>query len=197
MTFRKITSTLCLVTLAANSEPLITLQEANGTDKLRVELLNLEKVVALLRRSNGQEFKTPLAYLSEESRNEIRSIWTTHREKVEKHLKLLNKALSHQLFESNGKIWNEPARNVARRLRLPTESETPFTSSYRLYTRGSYSLAGAKPKTVVTYGDHEGRTLSISIIYSNKGNSLSTVSAGEDHFKIREKRLILTPSKVQ
>ena len=106
MTFRKITSTLWLVTLAANSEPLITLQEASGTDKLRVELLNLEKEVALLRRSDGQEFKTPLAYLSEESRNEIRSTWTTHREKVEKHLKLLNEALSHQLFASNGNIWN-------------------------------------------------------------------------------------------
>ena len=189
MTFRKFTSTLCLVTLAANSEPLITLQEASGTDKLRVELLNLEKEVALLRRSDGQEFKTPLAYLSEESRNEIRSTWTTHRKKVERHLKLLNEALSHQLFASNGNIWNEPARNVARRLRLPTESETSFTSSYRLYTRGSYSLAGAKPKTVVTYGDHEGRTLSLSIIYSNKGDSLSTVGAGEDHFKNNGKEI--------
>ena len=47
MPFRKITSILCLVTLAANSEPLITLQEASGTDELRVELLNLEMEVAL------------------------------------------------------------------------------------------------------------------------------------------------------
>jgi hypothetical protein len=47
MAFRKITSLLSLATLAANSEPLITLQEASGTDKLRVELLNLEMEVAL------------------------------------------------------------------------------------------------------------------------------------------------------
>ena len=59
MAFRKITSLLSLATLAANSEPLITLQEASGTDKLRVELLNLEMEVALLRRSDWQEFKTP------------------------------------------------------------------------------------------------------------------------------------------
>ncbi|MEN8871135.1 MAG: C39 family peptidase, partial [Akkermansiaceae bacterium] len=160
-----------------------------GTDKLRVELLNLEKDTALLRRADGQEFDTPLAYLSEESRNDIRSTWKEHREKIEKHLQPLNKALGYQLFASNGNIWNEPARDVARRLRLPTESETPFTSSYRLYTRGYYSFAGAKPKTIVAYGDHKGRTLSLSVIYSNKGDSLSTVGAGEDHFKNNGKEI--------
>ena len=183
MTFREITPALALSTLIASSEPLITLQEVNGTDKLRVELLNLENELALLRRSDGQEFDTPLAYLSEESRNDIQNTWTSHREKVEKLLKPLNQALNHKLFASNGNIWNEPARDIARRLRLPTESETPFTSSYRLYTRGSYSFAGAKPRTIVAYGDHKGRTLSLSIIYSNKGDSLSAVGAGEDHFK--------------
>ncbi|MEN8785150.1 MAG: C39 family peptidase [Akkermansiaceae bacterium] len=189
MTFRKITFSLLAGTLISDAEPLITLQEANGTDKLRVELLNLEKDTALLRRADGQEFDTPLAYLSEESRNDIRSTWKEHREKIEKHLQPLNKALGYQLFASNGNIWNEPARDVARRLRLPTESETPFTSSYRLYTRGYYSFAGAKPKTIVAYGDHKGRTLSLSVIYSNKGDSLSTVGAGEDHFKNNGKEI--------
>ncbi|MEN8773630.1 MAG: C39 family peptidase [Akkermansiaceae bacterium] len=189
MTFRKITFSLLAGTLISDAEPLITLQEASGTDKLRVELLNLEKDTALLRRADGQEFDTPLAYLSEESRNDIRSTWKEHREKIEKHLQPLNKALGYQLFASNGNIWNEPARDVARRLRLPTESETPFTSSYRLYTRGYYSFAGAKPKTIVAYGDHKGRTLSLSVIYSNKGDSLSTVGAGEDHFKNNGKEI--------
>ncbi len=182
MTFRKINFTLLLGTFFANAEPLITLEEANGSDKLRVELLNLEKDVALLRRADGQEFDTPLAYLSEDSRNDIRNTWKGHREKIEQHLQPLNKALGYELFASNGNIWNEPARDIARRLRLPTESETPFTSSYRLYTRGAYSFAGAHPKTIVAYGDHKGRTLSLSVIFSNKGDSLSTVGAGEDHF---------------
>lgn len=183
MTFPRLFSLLLATSLLSPAEPLITLQEANGTDKLRVELLNLEKDIALLRRADGQEFDTPLAYLSEESIEDIRKTWGAHRAKVEKHLDPLNKALGHTLFASNGNIWNEPAGDVASRLRLPLESKTPFTSSYRLYTRSGYSFAGAKPKTIVAYGDHNGRTLSLSVIYSNKGDSLSNVGAGEDHFK--------------
>ncbi|YCM45529.1 C39 family peptidase [Verrucomicrobiaceae bacterium 227] len=165
------------------AEPLITLQEAGGSDQLKVELLNLEKDTALLRRSDGEEFATPLSYLAPASRAGIRDTWATHRAKIEQHLEPLNQAVGHPLFAANGNIWNEPLSQVARRLRLPKESETPFTSSYRIYTRNNYAFAGAKPKTVVAYGDHQGRTLSISIIYSNKGDSLSTVGEGEDHFK--------------
>lgn len=174
---------LAVLSLSASAEPLITLQEANGSHKLRVELLNLEKEVALLRRSDGEEFNTPLSYLSEESRADINKTWANHRAKIEKHLEPLNVAFGHKLFESNGNIWNEPADLVAKRLKLPTESKTPFTSSYRLYTRGNYRFAGAAPKTLVAHGDHKGRTLSLSVVYSNKGDSLSTVGAGEDHFK--------------
>lgn len=82
---------------------------------------------------------------------------------------------------------------VARRLGLPGESETPFTSSYRIYTRDNYLFAAAKPKTAVAYGDHMGRTLSISIIYANKGDSLSTVGAGEDHFKSEGREIDRSP----
>ncbi|MCX8238508.1 MAG: C39 family peptidase [Akkermansiaceae bacterium] len=187
MTLRPLLPVLAASSLFIRAEPLITLQEANGTDKLRIELLNLEKDIALLRRADGQEFDTPLAYLSEESREDIRTTWKTHRQKVEKHLTPLNKALGQTLFASNGNIWNESTGDVAKRLRLPLESETPFTSSYRLYTRSGYSFAGANPKTVVSYGDHNGRTLSLSIIYANKGDSLSNVGAGEDHFKDKGK----------
>ncbi len=189
MTLRPLLPILAASALLVQAEPLITLQEANGTDKLRVELINLEKDIALLRRADGQEFDTPLAYLSEESRTDIRQTWKSHRDKVEKHLQPLNEALGHPLFASNGNIWNEPAKTVAKRLRLPTESETPFTSSYRLYTRNSYSFAGAKPKTIVAYGDHNNRTLSLSVIFSNKGDSLSNVGAGEDHFKNNGKEI--------
>lgn len=164
-------------------EPLITLQEANGTHQLRVELLNLENDIALLRRSDGEEFDTPLAYLAEESRQEIRTTWQKHRGRISEHLEPLNKAVGHRLFESNGNIWNEPVEAVAKRLGLPEESKTPFSSSYRLYTRNNYRFAGVMPKTLVAHGDHKGRTLSLSVVYSNKGDSLSTAGAGEDHFK--------------
>ena len=188
MIFRLSISALTFSLLALQAEPLITLQEANGTNKLKVELLSLQKEIALLRRADGQEFETPLAYLAEESRSEIRDTWAKHRAIIEKHLTPLNQALGHNLFASNGNIWNESADTVAKRLRLPLESKTPFTSSFRLYTRAGYSFAGAEPKTLVAYGDHKGRTLSLSIIYANKGDSLSNVGAGEDHFKENGKK---------
>ncbi|MDB4466491.1 hypothetical protein N9077_02175, partial [bacterium] len=75
MTLRSFFSILAASPLSVQAEPLITLQESNGTDKLRVELLNLEKDIALLRRADGQEFDTPLAYLSEDSRSDIRHTW--------------------------------------------------------------------------------------------------------------------------
>lgn len=166
----------------ADAEPLITLQEAQGQEKLKVELLRLEGDTALLRRADGMEFSTPLAYLAPASRTEIRETWAGHRAMLDKTLGPLNKAIGHELFASHGNIWNEAVKDVAARLGLPRESETPFTSSYRLYAGDSHVFAGAKPKTVVAYGDHLGRTLSISVVYSNKGDSLSTVGAGEDHF---------------
>ncbi len=168
--------------MVLHAEPLITLQEADGTDKIKVELLRMEDDVALLRRADGQEFSTPLAYLAPASREEIRATWEKHRKMLDQTLGPLNKALGHELFASHGNIWNEPVRDVAARLGLPRESETPFTSSYRMYAREGHRFAGAGPKTVVAYGDHLGRTLSISVIYSNKGDSLSTVGSGEDHF---------------
>ncbi len=183
MIFRTSYFTFFLGILSLSAEPLITLQEANGSDQLKVELLDLEKDIALLRRADGQEFQTPLAYLAEDSRAEIRATWASHRTGIEKHLTPLNKALGHPLFSNRGNIWNEPIDEVAKRLRLPLESKTPFTSSFRLYTRDAYTFAGAKPKTLVAYGDHKGRALSLSIIYSNKGDSLSNVGSGEDHFK--------------
>lgn len=152
-------------------------------DKLRAELMNLEGTTAMLRRSDGKEFATPLAYLSPKTRDELRKTWKEYQAEVSKTLAPLNQALGHQLFSHTGNLWNEPAAHVAKRLKWPEESSTPFTSSYRLYTRPGYKFAGAQPKTVVAYGNDAGKTESISLIYSNKGDSLSTVGAGEDHFK--------------
>ncbi|MDB4536979.1 C39 family peptidase, partial [Akkermansiaceae bacterium] len=152
-------------------------------DKLRAELIDLENDTALLRRSDGKEFATPLAYLSGESRVQLKKLWQEYQAEVSKTLAPLNEALGHPLFSKTGNLWNEPIADIAKRLKWPEESSTPFTSSYRLYTRPGYKFAGAQPKTVVAYGNETGKAESISLIYSNKGDSLSTVGAGEDHFK--------------
>ena len=179
-------SLLITLPFSLSAEPLIKLESETGEDLSRVELLNLnkEKTNALLRRADGEEFDTPLVYLSERSRQELIKTWADHRSKISIKLAPLNQAIGLPLFAKNGNIWNEPAAIVAKRLKLPKESSTPFTSSYRRYIRGNtYRFAGATPKTAVATGDHIGRTLSLSVIYSNKGDTLSTAGAGEDHFK--------------
>lgn len=179
-------SLLLALPFSLSAEPLIKLESETGEDLSRVELLNLnkEKTNALLRRADGVEFDTPLAYLSERSRQELLKTWTDHRSKINLKLAPLNQAIGLPLFAENGNIWNEPAATVAKRLKLPKESNTPFTSSYRRYVRGNtYQFAGATPKTAVAIGDHIGRTLSLSVIYANKGDTLSSAGAGEDHFK--------------
>ncbi|MDB4353810.1 C39 family peptidase [Akkermansiaceae bacterium] len=160
----------------------ILMLKSDTGDQIKAELLNLENDTALLRLDSGDEFPTPLSFLSPDSRSLILSTWSEHITFIDETLPPLNQALGAPLFVKPGKLWNEPVGAVAKRLRLPPESKTPFTSSYRLYTRANYMFAGAHPYTVVAYGDENGRTESFSLIYSNKGDSLSTAGAGEDHF---------------
>jgi len=183
MKVRAISLLALLLASAEGKKVMLDLTSESKEDHLRAELMDLEGNTAMLRRSDGKEFATPLAYLSPQSREDLRKVWAEYQAEVAKTLSPLNKALGHPLFSKTGNLWNEPAANVAKRLKWPEESSTPYTSSYRLYTRSGYKFAGAQPKTVVAYGNDAGKTESISLIYSNKGDSLSTVGAGEDHFK--------------
>ena len=176
-------SLIGLLIISAHGKKVMLDISSDSGDQLRAELINLEDNTALLRRSDGKEFATPLAYLSADSRVQLKKLWQEYQIEVSKNLAPINKALGHQLFSKTGNLWNEPVADIARRLKWPLESSTPFTSSYRLYTRPGYKFAGAQPKTVVAYGNETGKAESFSLIYSNKGDSLSTVGSGEDHFK--------------
>ena len=176
-------SLLGLLFASAHGKKVMLNLSSDSGDELRAELINLEDNTALLRRSDGKEFATPLAYLSTKSRTQLKQTWQEYQNEVAKTLAPLNEALGHPLFSNTGNLWNEHVSQIANRLKWPEESSTPFTSSYRLYTRPGYKFAGAQPKTVVAYGNETGKAESFSLIYSNKGDSLSTVGSGEDHFK--------------
>jgi hypothetical protein len=165
-----------------HASPLVTLQKADDTREIQVELLKVEDNKVTFRRDDGKKFTMSLSTLSKSSREEIMAAWEKQSESVSDGMDSVNEAFGQPIISKKGSIWNEPAGDVAKRLKLPLESETPYTSSYRLYPRGKYVIAGVSPKTLVAYGDDEGNTESISIIYSNKGDSLSTVGSGEDHF---------------
>lgn len=173
-----------LIASPASADEFLILQSSTG-DQLKVQLIDYDTKsgTALLRRSDGQEFPTPLAILAKDSRDLVTKTWTKKIAFVEKTMGPLNDALGIPLFIKPGKLWNENTSNVAARLKWPEESKTPYTSSYRRYTRPDYLVANAHPYTVVAYGDETGRTESFSLIFSNKGDSLSTAGSAEDHFK--------------
>ena len=58
-----------------------------------------------------------------------------------------------------------------------------LSSSYRLYTKIDYLFAGAHPYCVTLYGDENGKTQQLSLVFANKGDFGSTAGFGEDHFK--------------
>ena len=150
-------SLIGLLIISAHGKKVMLDISSDSGDQLRAELINLQDNTALLRRSDGKEFATPLAYLSADSRVQLKKLWQEYQIEVSKNLVPINKALGHQLFSKTGNLWNEPVADIARRLKWPLESSTPFTSSYRLYTRPGYKFAGAQPKTVVAYGNETGK----------------------------------------
>ena len=166
--------------LPIQAAPLVTLQKENDMRKIEVTLLKVEGGVVEFRRKDGKKFTMDLSTLSKSSREEVINAWEEQND-LFNGSDVVNEAFGYPII-SRGSIWNEPIADVAKRLTLPLESKTPYTSSYRLYPDANYVIAGVTPKTIVAYGDDQGNTESISIIYSNKGDSLSTRGFGEDHF---------------
>lgn len=190
--FFTLTLILCFSHLHAGE----VLELTNTAGKpLKAELINLEDDTATLRRADGKEFKTALNVFSAGSRKLIAEAWEKQASLATDTMKPLNKILGVELFAGNGNLWVEQISEVASRLEWPKESKTPFTSSYRLYTRPDYIFAGAHPYTVVAYGNEQGETDSFSLIYSNKGDSLSTAGSGEDHFNEDGKKIDRTTLK--
>ncbi|MBK1833933.1 hypothetical protein [Roseibacillus ishigakijimensis] len=93
-----------------------------------------------------------------------------------------NELAGHSLFGEKS-LWQEPAEEVAQRLRLPRESRKEDSSSYRLYPPSDYFFLGAHPYCITLYGNSEHQPESFSLVYANKGDFGSTMGRGEDHFK--------------
>ena len=65
------------------------------------------------------------------------------------------------------------AKEWAQLLNLPTESETKYQSSYRVYLDQGFDLLGARPRSIslVATEDHPDQ---LTIMFANKGDSAST-----------------------
>ena len=98
-------------------------------------------------------------------------------------LLLPNPLLSEEAFEKKPESllpltppsgWeNTSAKEWAKLLNLPAESETKYQSSYRVYIDQGPELLGARPKSIslIATEDHPDQ---LTIMFANKGDSAST-----------------------
>ncbi|WP_309399018.1 C39 family peptidase [Cerasicoccus maritimus] len=128
-----------------------------------------------IKRSDGLEFSLPLNKLSAADQDYIRQ-WKTPEAPTAKiatanDLNRINKIVGAELF-ADGNLWDDAPGDAAQRLGWPQESQTATQSSYRIYNKPNDRLFGARPFSSVLYGK-DGRVDMISIIFANKGDSIS------------------------
>ncbi|PTX94692.1 hypothetical protein DB346_21985 [Verrucomicrobia bacterium LW23] len=80
----------------------------------------------------------------------------------------INEAFGAKLFADTN-LWDDSAKEVAKRLRWPLESSTSVQSSYRLYAGSTDEILGARPYSLVLYAKKEQPDM-ISMVFANKGD---------------------------
>lgn len=153
--------------------------QGGGVNARAVALVGEGRV--LLENEAGEQFETPLEVLSDEDRawfQEWENDWKTRAAVGEK----LNQAIGQPVFQDSWRLWDEKASVVAKRLRWRPESKTPYSSSFRRYTKADYRFLGARPYSVAAYGDDRELLARMSLVFANKGDSFSAAGMGEDHF---------------
>ena len=103
----------------------------------------------------------------------------------------VNKAVGAALFKDATALWEEKASTVAKRLKMPKESETKRQNSFRAYPPSSSKFLGARPFSMALYGTG-GNMVRLSLVYANKGDFFSAGGSGEDHF---EKKKVTSSDK--
>lgn len=170
-----------LTAFAADVKITLSDDDGNSVDAYLIRFLDDQN--ALLRHAEtGEEFETDITLFSAATQTALRNRWREQQAVNENEVAPFNETIGHTLLRSGINLFDEPAADVAARLKWPEESKTPFTSSYRRYTPASYRFLGARPYSAVAYGDADGKLQSISLVFANKGDTLSNVGSGEDHF---------------
>lgn len=66
-------------------------------------------------------------------------------------------------------LWDDEPAAIAERLGLPPESQTPSSSSYRLYTAPELKVLGTHPFSIALMAT-EGRPAQLSFVFTNSGD---------------------------
>lgn len=86
----------------------------------------------------------------------------------------VNTALGEPLFADDN-LWENNADDVAKRLKIPRESQTSDQSSFRLYPREDARVFGARPYSESLLAE-EDKPVGLSLVFANKGDSVDHVT---------------------
>ena len=185
-----LSASLILTSFVAAQETISITDKSSGKS-IDVSIKKVEGGIVSVETAAGASFDLPASRLTPDSIERIKAYLasapltsaTPAAAPVEGGASL-NELVGHELFGSNGAIWQENAAEVAKRLDLKVESEKQNSSSYRLYTKPEYQFLGAHPYCVTLYGGEGAKPESFSLVFANKGDFGSQLGSGEDHFKI-------------
>ncbi len=156
---------------------------AGKTIEAKVDAVADGKVTITMK--DGKQFTIPVTSLSATDQAFLKD-WA---EKASAPAKLdtggvdvavINEIIGQELF-SETSLWESKPEEVAARLNWRRESKTTISESYRSYPRDDYRFLNARPYSAALYGEEE-KVTGISIVFANKGDSLSTAGSGEQHF---------------
>lgn len=134
----------------------------------------------LRRKNDDRVFEVAPGFLNDRDR----SFFDQLVQKFTTELPVLNKAAGYAIF-TGAPFDANPALELADIMKLPTESNTKYSKSWRKYVSGKkdYTLFGAHPYSVALYGDETGKATHMSVVYANKGDFGSNKGSAESHFE--------------
>ncbi len=173
---------------SVQAQETISITDKTSGKSIDVKVKKVEGGMVSVETTSGGSFDLPASRLTPDSIERIKAyLAAAPSESAPAPLEGgsgLNELVGHELFGTNGGIWQESAADVAKRLGLRVESEKANSSSYRLYTKPEYQFLGAHPYCVTLYGGEGSHPESFSLVFANKGDFGSRLGSGEDHFKI-------------
>lgn len=177
----------CLFAVSAIADEFRTFKSSSGVE-IRARFVKSENGEVEIIREDGQSFTFPLTALSPEDQTWVKQAAAAQASgfitKASANDNLppseLNELIGVPIFEDSV-LWMSAADAVAKRLKLPKESETTMQSSFRGYPREEAQMFGARPYSIALYAE-DNRPTSLSLVFANKGDLFGAKGSGEEHF---------------
>lgn len=174
---------LSVLCMSSSAQDWIEIKQKSSGRSLPVQVIALDDESITFKIKSGKEFTRPLTTLTDDSIEKAKEFFELKQSANKQHLEKINKAIGQELLNSSGSLWSQPAEDIAAQLKWPRESSSSQSSSYRYYPPKDYTFLGTHPYSAVLYGDAEGNTSHLSLVFANKGDYGSSAGMGEDHFK--------------